>query len=148
MEEETKWRRTKWTRHVPYISSSRRILIEKTEGEKSLWIPRSRWENNIEMDINVGVRTGFSWLKIGSNDGLLCVWQWTLGLNKRWAFFGRLSEYQITKNNSALWSQPRNWKLIIYLQLFPGLPWYAKFCRTVFSTLKRPVCMGKWGVDY
>jgi hypothetical protein len=60
---------------VPYISSSRRILIEKTEGEKSLWIPRSRWENNIEMDINVGVRTGFSWLKIGSNDGLLCVWQ-------------------------------------------------------------------------
>jgi hypothetical protein len=70
MEEETKSRRTKWTRHVPCISSSCRILIENTEGVRSLGIPRSRWENNIEMDINVRVRTGFNWLKIGTNVGL------------------------------------------------------------------------------
>ena len=48
-----------------------------TEGRRPLGRPRSRWEENIVMDLReVGwrARTGSIWLRIGAGGGLLCIW--------------------------------------------------------------------------
>jgi hypothetical protein len=42
-----------------------RFLVVKPEGKRQLGRPRSRWENNIKMDLQEwdgGARTGFIWL--------------------------------------------------------------------------------------
>jgi len=46
-----------------------RVLVGKPEGERPLGRPRRRCEDNIKMDLQeVGgvVRTGWSWLRIGT----------------------------------------------------------------------------------
>jgi hypothetical protein len=46
-----------------------RVMVGKPEGKRPLGRPRHRWEDNIKMDIqavDVGVWTGWSWLRIGS----------------------------------------------------------------------------------
>ena len=51
-----------------------RVLVGKPEGKRSLGRPRRRWEYNIKTDLQeVGgfVRTGWSWLRIGTGDGHL-----------------------------------------------------------------------------
>jgi hypothetical protein len=51
-----------------------RVLVGRPEGKRPLGRPRSRWKDNIKLDLReVGSmwRTGFSWLRIGSNGGLL-----------------------------------------------------------------------------
>jgi hypothetical protein len=51
-----------------------RVLVGSPEGRRPLERPRRRWEDNIKMDLReIGIdgRTGFSWLRIGSNDGLV-----------------------------------------------------------------------------
>jgi hypothetical protein len=51
-----------------------RILVEKTEGKKSLWRPRRRWEDNIKMILKKQdgvVWTGYIWLRIVTSGGLL-----------------------------------------------------------------------------
>jgi len=49
-----------------------RVLVGKPEGEKSLGRPRRRWEDNIKMHLReVGVETGWIWLRIGTDDGHL-----------------------------------------------------------------------------
>jgi hypothetical protein len=53
-----------------------RVLVGKPEGKMPLWRPRHRWEDNIKMDLQeVGgvVGTGWSWLRIGTDGGHLCV---------------------------------------------------------------------------
>jgi hypothetical protein len=40
------------------------VLVGRPEGKRPLGRPRRRWEDNM-------VCTGFSWLRIGSSDGLL-----------------------------------------------------------------------------
>ena len=52
-----------------------RVLIGKPEGKRPLGRPRSRWEDNIKMDLQeVGiVGTGWSWLRIGTGGGRLWV---------------------------------------------------------------------------
>jgi hypothetical protein len=47
---------------------------EKSEGKRPLGRPRRRWEDRIKMDlreIGWGVWSGFSWLRIGTGDGLV-----------------------------------------------------------------------------
>jgi hypothetical protein len=49
-----------------------RVWVGKPEGKRRLERPRVRWEDNIKMDFrkwNVGVRTGSSWLRIGTGGG-------------------------------------------------------------------------------
>jgi len=49
-------------------------LVGRSEGKRPHGRPRCRWEDNIKMDVRemeVGGGTGFCWLRIGSNCGLL-----------------------------------------------------------------------------
>jgi hypothetical protein len=49
-----------------------RILVGKTEGKRPLGKPRSRWEDNIKMDLkDVGLWAGLGWLRIETGDGHL-----------------------------------------------------------------------------
>ena len=49
-----------------------RVLMGKPEGKRPLGRPRRRWEDNIKMDLQKGVvRTGWSWLRIGTGGGHL-----------------------------------------------------------------------------
>jgi hypothetical protein len=62
--------------HVARMGQERgfyRVLVWKPEGKRPLGRPRRRWEENIKLSLTeVGVgRTGFGWLRIGSNGGLL-----------------------------------------------------------------------------
>ena len=48
-----------------------RVLVGKTEGKRPLGRPRRRWEDN-KMELQeVEVRTGSSWLRIGTGGGHL-----------------------------------------------------------------------------
>jgi hypothetical protein len=72
-----KSRRMRWARHVACIGEKRgayKILVGRPEGRRPLGRPRSRWVDNIKMDLqDVGwwVWTGLSWLRIGTDGGLL-----------------------------------------------------------------------------
>jgi hypothetical protein len=49
-----KSRRMRWAGHVARMGDGRgifRFLVEKPEGKRSLERARSRWENNIKMDL-------------------------------------------------------------------------------------------------
>jgi hypothetical protein len=51
-----------------------RVLVGKPEEKRPLGRPRCRWEDNIKMDlqeVDVGVRTGLGWLRIGIGGGSL-----------------------------------------------------------------------------
>ena len=51
-----------------------RVLVGKHEGKRLLGRPRSRWEDNIKMDlreVGEGVETGWSWLRIETDGGHL-----------------------------------------------------------------------------
>ena len=47
------------------------VLVGKPEDKRPLGRPRSRWEDNIKMDlmeVGCGVWSGSSWLRIGTGD--------------------------------------------------------------------------------
>jgi hypothetical protein len=49
-------------------------LVGRPEGKRPLGRSRRRWEDNIKLDLKkIGIdgRTGFNWLRIGPNVGLL-----------------------------------------------------------------------------
>jgi hypothetical protein len=49
-----KSRRMRWAEHVARVgekSGAYRILVGRTDGRRSLGKPRSRWEDNIKMDL-------------------------------------------------------------------------------------------------
>ena len=51
-----------------------RVLVGKPEGKRPLGRHRHRWEDNIKMDLQEEggvVRTGQSWLRIGTGGGHL-----------------------------------------------------------------------------
>ena len=72
-----KSRRKRWARHVARMGEGRgvhRVLVGKPEGKRPLGRPRRRWEDNIRTDLQeVGgfMRTGWSWLRIGTGGGHL-----------------------------------------------------------------------------
>jgi hypothetical protein len=50
------------------------ILVGNPEGKKPMGRPRSRWADNIEMDLRETegtVWTAFIWLRLGTSGGLL-----------------------------------------------------------------------------
>jgi hypothetical protein len=65
-----------WPGHVARMGGDRgvhRVLVGKPEGKKLLGRPRRRWEDNIKMDLQEVVGTGWSWLRIGTVSGHLRV---------------------------------------------------------------------------
>jgi hypothetical protein len=72
-----KSRRMSWAGHVAHMGEGRnlyRVLVGKPEGRSPLRRPRHRWEDGIKMDleeIGWGLRSGFTWLRIGTVGGLL-----------------------------------------------------------------------------
>jgi len=66
----TKSRRMRWAGHVARMGEGRgvyRVLVWKPEGRTPLGRPRRRRKDNIRMDLwEVGVWTGWSWLRIGT----------------------------------------------------------------------------------
>ena len=51
-----------------------RVLVGKPEGKRPFGRPTLRWEDNVKMDlqeIEGGVGTGWSWLRIGTGGGHL-----------------------------------------------------------------------------
>jgi len=64
-------RRMDWVGHVARLGERRDIyrVLMKPEGKRPFGRPRHRWEDNSKMIFrkwNVGVRTGLSWLRIGT----------------------------------------------------------------------------------
>ena len=63
--------------HVTRTGDSRgvyRVLVGRPEGKNELGRPRSRWGNNIKMDLQEmgwGALTGLIWLRIGTCGGHL-----------------------------------------------------------------------------
>ena len=74
-----KSRRMRWAGHVARMGEGRgvhRVVVRKPEGKRPLGRPRRSWEDNIKMDLQeVGgvVGTEWSWLRIGTGGGHLCV---------------------------------------------------------------------------
>jgi hypothetical protein len=69
-------RRMSWVGHMARLGEGRgvyRVLVGRPEGKRPLGRPRSRWNDNIEMDLTeIGV-DAVNWiqlLRIGSNAGL------------------------------------------------------------------------------
>jgi hypothetical protein len=72
-----KSRRMRWAGHVARMGEGRnvyRVLVGKPEGKTPLGRPRRRWEYGITLnlrEIDGGVWSGFTWLRIGIVGGLL-----------------------------------------------------------------------------
>ena len=72
-----KSRRMRWAGHVARMAEGRgvhRVLVWKPEEKRTFGRPRDRWEDNIKMDLQEvggGLRTGWSWLRIGTGGGHL-----------------------------------------------------------------------------
>jgi hypothetical protein len=66
-----KSRRMRWVGHIEGMGERRgvyRVLAGKPERKRPLGRPRHKWEDNIKMDLQeVGVRTGSSWVRIGTD---------------------------------------------------------------------------------
>ena len=71
-----KSRMMSWAEHVARMGERRgvyRFLVGKLEGKRPLGRPRRRWQDNIKKDlqeVDVGVWTGSSWLRIGTGGGI------------------------------------------------------------------------------
>jgi len=67
----------RWAGLVEHIGERRgvyRILVLKPEGKKALRRLKSRWEDNIKMnlqEVRWGAWTALIWLRIGTGGGLL-----------------------------------------------------------------------------
>jgi hypothetical protein len=73
-----KSRRMRWVKHVARMGETKnayRMLVGKPKGKRPLRRPRSRWLDNIKIDLRERedrmVRTGSIWLRIGTSGGLL-----------------------------------------------------------------------------
>jgi len=60
----------RWAGHVMCMGEGRRVyrvLMGKPGGKRPLGRPRRRWEDNIKTNLQeVGVWTGWSWLRMGT----------------------------------------------------------------------------------
>jgi len=67
-----KSRRMGWA-HIGEGRVVYKVLVGKPEGKRPLERPRRRWEDHIKMGLREvgGLETGWSWLRIGTNSGLL-----------------------------------------------------------------------------
>jgi hypothetical protein len=67
----------RWAGNVARVEEERkvfRVLAGKSDGKRPLGKPWRRWEGGLRVDlVRIGweVWSGFSWLRIGTSDGLL-----------------------------------------------------------------------------
>ena len=60
-----KWRRMSWAGHVARMGERRRVyrvLVGTSEGKRPLGRPRSRWEDNIKLDLQEVGCGGMDWI--------------------------------------------------------------------------------------
>jgi hypothetical protein len=57
-------RRMRWTGHVAWERSAYEDLIGKPDGERPLRKPRSKWQNNIKVDLNGMGRVAVDWIRM------------------------------------------------------------------------------------
>jgi len=65
-----KLRKIRWAGHVARMGESRnvyRVLVGKPEGKISLGRPRSRWEDNIKMDLQEMGCGGIDWIELAQD---------------------------------------------------------------------------------
>jgi len=65
-----KSRRTRWAGHVARIGEGRgvyRILVGKPEGKRPLGSPRSRWEDNIKIDLEKVGCEDMDWIELAQD---------------------------------------------------------------------------------
>jgi hypothetical protein len=65
-----KSRRMRWAGHVACVGEGRgvyRVLVVRSEGERSLGRHRRRWEDNIKMDLReIGI-DGADWIRLAQD---------------------------------------------------------------------------------
>jgi hypothetical protein len=57
----------KWAGHVARMGERRgvyRVLVGKTEGKRTMWRPRRRWDENIKMDLQEVGCGGMDWIEL------------------------------------------------------------------------------------
>ena len=65
-----KWRRMRWAGHVARMGEKRsvkRVLVGKPEGKRPFGRPRSRWEDNIKMDLQEVECGGVDWIELAQD---------------------------------------------------------------------------------
>ena len=65
-----KSRRMRWARHVARMGEGRgvhKVLVGKPEGKRPLGRPRSRWEDNIKMDLEEVGRGCGDWMELAQD---------------------------------------------------------------------------------
>ncbi|KAJ4439816.1 hypothetical protein ANN_07944 [Periplaneta americana] len=65
-----KCKRLRWAGHVARMGESRnryRMLVRRPEGERSLWRPRRRWEDNIKMDLREVGYNDRDWINLAQD---------------------------------------------------------------------------------
>ena len=81
-----KSRRMRWAGHVARMGEDRGVhglLVGKPERKRPLGIPRRRWEDNIEMDLQeVGGGRG-DWMELAQDR------------NRWWALVGRVRDFRV-----------------------------------------------------
>jgi hypothetical protein len=67
-----KSRRMKWVGHVARMGEGRgvyRVLVGRPEGKRPLGRPRSRWEDNIKMNLREIRIDGANWIQLAQDKG-------------------------------------------------------------------------------
>jgi hypothetical protein len=65
-----KSRSMRWDGHVARMGEGRgiyRVLVGRPEGKRPLGIPRSRWEDNIKMDLRETGIDGSNWIRLAQD---------------------------------------------------------------------------------
>jgi hypothetical protein len=65
-----KSRRMRWAGHVAHMVEGRsvyRVLVGRPEGKRPLGRPKSRWENNIKMDLREMGIDGANWIQLAQD---------------------------------------------------------------------------------
>ena len=68
-----------WRGHVARMEVRRgvdRNSVGQREGKRQIGRPKFRWENNITMylqEVGWGLWSGSSWVRVGTDGGLLCM---------------------------------------------------------------------------
>jgi hypothetical protein len=65
-----KWIRVRWAEHDDRIGERRDVcivLVGKPEGKRPLGIPRRRWKDNINMDLQEVEYGGMDWIELAQD---------------------------------------------------------------------------------
>ena len=90
--------RIRWVGHMEHTRKMRGgygVVVGKTEGQRPPGTLRHRWQNNVQIKMDVRTSTEFIWLQTVTSGRLLCIWQWTFRFCKMRAFLVYLGSYNL-----------------------------------------------------